>query len=260
MTPSHAECLRTDRSIERIYRRHVGDVYRYSLAVLREPTDAVDVTQTTFANASSALQRGDRPGNARHWLIGIAHDVCRRRSLQAAAEVAEDLWGEDGPTAGDIRRALSRLTFDQRAALVLREFEGRSYREVAEALGLSRSEVETLLFHARRALREQLEASLTCTQAERAISRRADTRLPRAEREALRVHLRECDACSRFAAGEEAQRRAFAALASAPVPRSLTTLSTLPSGALVSFGVAQRQANSIQDNPDRKIFRRPASH
>ena len=41
----------TDRAFERLYRRHVHDVYRYVLAVLRNPADAEDVTQATFLNA-----------------------------------------------------------------------------------------------------------------------------------------------------------------------------------------------------------------
>ena len=49
---------RSDRSFERLYRRHVSDVYRYCLGVLRNPADAEDVTQTAFLNAYRAFQRG----------------------------------------------------------------------------------------------------------------------------------------------------------------------------------------------------------
>ena len=65
MTPLLAERLRADRSFERMYRKHVGDVYRYALAVLRHPADAEDVTQTTFLNAYRAFQRGERRGTRR---------------------------------------------------------------------------------------------------------------------------------------------------------------------------------------------------
>jgi RNA polymerase sigma-70 factor (ECF subfamily) len=230
MTPSLAQCVRADRSFEHIYRRHVGDVYRYSLAVLRQPADAEHVTQTTFLNACRAFERGERPSNAQNWLIAIAHGVCRQRSLRATPHVDEVMPGwnpredEWGPTADDVQRALGRLAFEQRAALAMRELEGRSYAQIAEILGLPRSAVETLLFEARRALREQLEGLLTCTEAERAISRRADIRLPRAERAALRTHLRECPECARFAGAERAQRNAFKALAEVEVPVSLTSL------------------------------------
>ena len=81
-------------------------------------------------------------------------------------------------SARDLTIALSRLAFNQRSALVMRELEGRSYAEIAETVGLTVAAVETLLFRARRALREQLEGGLTCREAELAISRQLDDCLP----------------------------------------------------------------------------------
>jgi hypothetical protein len=105
----------------------------------------------------------------------------------------------------------------------MRELEGRSYAEIAEILDLSTSAVETLIFRARRALREQLEGSLTCGEAEFAISRQLDGRLPRAERGQLRAHLRECSECAAFARRQRAQRGALKSLALVPVPGSLAS-------------------------------------
>ncbi len=251
MTPLLAEQLRADRSFEKIYRRHVGDVYRYALAVLRQPSDAEDVAQITFLNAYRAYQRGERPRNAQNWLIAIAHNVCRQRFRQAQRRpdevefndrVGEIVPEEDrGPSAEDIQRALGHLAFNQRAALVMRELEGRSYAEIAEILDTSVSAVETLLFRARRALREQLEGSLTCEEAERAISLQADRRLSRPERSALRAHLRECKECERFARSQRAHKQAFKALALVPVPTSLTSLFG-GGGAVVGGGVALKAA------------------
>src|SRR5204862_5234429 len=213
MTPLLAQRQRPDRGFERLYRRHVGDVYRYALAVMRNPPDAEDVTQTTFMNAYRAFQRGERPRSPQNWLIAIAHNVCRQRFRQSARrphevafdeDVADVIADDDAPSAGDIRHALGHLAFNQRAALVMRELEGRTYAEIGEILGLSVSAVETLIFRARRALREQLEGSLTCGEAERAISRQVDGRLPRSERAALRAHLRECPECATFARSQRA--------------------------------------------------------
>jgi RNA polymerase sigma-70 factor (ECF subfamily) len=251
MTPLLAEQLRADRSFERIYRRHVGDVYRYALAVLRHPSDAEDVAQTTFLNAYRAYERGERPRNAQNWLIAIAHNVCRQRFRQAQRRpdeiefddrVGEIVPEEDrGPSAEDIQRALGHLAFNQRAALVMRELEGRSYAEIAEILETSVSAVETLLFRARRALREQLEGALTCEEAERAISRQADGRLSRPERAGLRAHLRQCKECERLARSQRAQKKAFGALALVPIPTSLTSLLG-GGGTAVGAGVALKAA------------------
>ena len=236
MTPMLAQRRRTDRAFERVYRQHVRHVYGYALAVLRSPEDAEDVTQATFLNAYRAFEQGERLGSPDNWLISIAHKLCDQRARQEARleEVAyedqadEAVPEEDGPSPNDVRRALGRLPFDQRAALIMRELEGRTYAELAEILGVSLGAVETLLFRARRALREELEGVLTCHQAERAISRRLDGLLGRAERRQLRGHLRGCGDCSRFAHSQRAQRAALRALADVPLPPSLATFFTEP--------------------------------
>jgi RNA polymerase sigma-70 factor (ECF subfamily) len=252
MTPVLAR-TRPDRSFERLYRRHVGDVYRYALAVMRNQSDAEDVAQTTFLNAYRAFQRGERPEKPQNWLIAIAHNVCRQRFRQSArrpAEVSfEDDIGDrlveddDTPTGEDIRRALAHLAFNQRAALVMRELEGRTYAEIAEILDLSTSAVETLIFRARRALREQLETSLTCGEAELAISRQLDGRLGRQEKGALRAHLRQCEECASFARRQRAQRSALKSLAAVPLPASLSSF--FGGGAAVGTGLAVKAAVAV---------------
>src|SRR6266581_4037723 len=106
-----------------------------SLLKLRPSADAEDVTQTTFLNAYRALQRGDRPRRPHNWLIAIAHNVCRMRWRQAGnrpREVALEDAPEpvalehERPSIDDVLHALSRLSFNQRSALVMRELEGRS--------------------------------------------------------------------------------------------------------------------------------------
>jgi RNA polymerase sigma factor (sigma-70 family) len=247
MAPLLAPRERSDRAFEKLYQRHVGDVYRYALVVMRNAADAEDVTQTTFMNAYRAFARGERPHTPQNWLIAIAHNVCRQRFRQLQRrpnetpldeDVVQAVVEDDTPSAEDIRRALSHLAFNQRAALVMRELEGRSYAEIAEVLDLSTSAVETLIFRARRALREQLEGGLTCTEAEFAISRQLDGRLPRKEKGALRAHLRECEDCARFARSQRAQRSAIRGLALIPVPSSLTSFFHHGSGAAAGAGAA----------------------
>jgi RNA polymerase sigma-70 factor, ECF subfamily len=254
MTPLLAQRPRQDRTFERLYKRHVGDVYRYALAVMRNPADAEDVTQTTFLNAyRSYVEKGNRPEKPQNWLIAIAHNVCRQRFRQSARrpsevafedDIADTIVDEDTPSGDDIRRALGHLAFNQRAALVMRELEGRSYAEIAEILDVSASAVETLIFRARRALREQLEGSLTCGEAEFAISLQLDGRLPRQERGQLRAHLRECSECASFARRQRAQRGALKSLALVPVPGSLGSFFG-GSGATVATGVGLKAAAAV---------------
>lgn len=234
------------RAFDALYRKHAADIYRYALALLHRQADAEDAVQTTFLNAYRALEQGERPRNAGTWLRTIALNVCREQQRRAARRPDEVPLDEDPgdlvldpetPAIGDVIRALSCLPFNQRAALVMREFEGRSMAEIASSLDVTPSAVETLLFRARRGLREQLGESLSCGQAEEAISAQLDGALPRDRRGPLRAHLRECDACASLARRLRAQRSAVRSLALIPVPASLR-LFKFGSGASAGTGAA----------------------
>jgi RNA polymerase sigma-70 factor (ECF subfamily) len=229
-----AALLRTSgaASFDGLYRKHAATVYRYCLAVLGNHADAEDVTQTTFMNAYRALAQGVKPRKAENWLLTIAHNQIRqhfRKTLAKPLEVELDeeaAAGRDAversePTVADILRALQKLTPGQRSAIVMREFEGRSYAEMAEILGLTPSALEALLFRARRALAEELEDSLTCAEAELSLSRRLDGRLARAEGRRLKAHMRDCPRCQRFELAQRRQRKVLKGLSLMPVPASI---------------------------------------
>src|ERR1700730_10714130 len=151
-----------DREFERLYSRYVTDVYRYALAILRNPADAEDVTQTTFMNAYRAFMQGEEPRKPQNWLITIAHNACRTRAIRASRRPQEvpfdDATGnlsvpeDDQPNVRAVLQALGELPFNQRSALAMRELEGRTYAEIAATLGVSIAAVETLIFRAPRSL------------------------------------------------------------------------------------------------------------
>jgi RNA polymerase sigma factor (sigma-70 family) len=219
------------REIDELYRRHGGEVYRYAYAVLGNHADAEDVTQTTFLNAYRALEQGVRPRKPSNWLLTIASNAIKQRFRQEQArprqvELDDRIAGtetdDDGPSVGELLTALSKIPPQQRQAIVLREFEGRSYAEIAEILGVTTSALETLLFRARRSLAEELEHQLSCTEAQLAVSRSVDDRLGRKERRRLRDHLVECPDCAQFARLQQRHRTALRGLMLIPIPLSLT--------------------------------------
>jgi RNA polymerase sigma factor (sigma-70 family) len=150
-----------DRAFERLYERYVNEVYRYVLAMVRNPAEAEDVTQTTFLNAYRAMQAGAKPRRPHNWLIAIAHNTYRssvRRAMRRPHEVplGEDVLAvsdPEPPNLGELLRAIGRLPFNQRSALAMRELEGRTYPEIAETLGVTIPAVEALIARARRTLR-----------------------------------------------------------------------------------------------------------
>jgi RNA polymerase sigma factor (sigma-70 family) len=165
--------LARDKAFEALYRRYVQDVYHYALALLRNPADAEDITQTTFMNAYRAYKRGDEIEKPQNWLIKIAHNAARTRYARTSRRVKEvpledhldqlAVPEEERPNIEGVLRALGRLPFNQRAALVMRELEGRTYAEIADTLGVSVSAVETLIFRARRSLRLRASALRSLT-------------------------------------------------------------------------------------------------
>ena len=151
----------SERAFEQLYRKHAREVYQYALALTANPADAEDVTQTTFLNAYRAFEQGERPHKPHNWLITIAHNVCRMRWRSAGSRPREVTLEEapepasrddEQPDLDEVLTALAALSFNQRAAIVMRELEGRSYQEIAGVLDLSVSAVEALLFRARRNL------------------------------------------------------------------------------------------------------------
>ena len=155
-----------DRAFESFYRKHVAEVYQYALAVLTNPADAEDVTQQTFMNAYRAFERGERPHKPHNWLIKIAHNVCRMRWRQSSRRpqevplehAREPASSDEKPSLDEVLHALARLPFNQRAAIVMREVEDRSYAEIADVLGTTIPAVEALLFRARTNLRARRKA------------------------------------------------------------------------------------------------------
>jgi RNA polymerase sigma factor (sigma-70 family) len=160
--------LARDEAFEKLYRSYVKDVYHYALALLRNPADAEDVTQTTFLNAYRAFQRGEEVLKPQNWLIKIAHNVARSRYARSSRRVKEvpledhvdqlAITEDEKPNVAGVLGALGQLPFNQRAALVMRELEGRSYSEIADTLDVSVAAVETLIFRARRSLRVRTQA------------------------------------------------------------------------------------------------------
>jgi hypothetical protein len=85
--------------------------------------------------------------------VEAAHDLDALQDVIASPD-------RDAPISlGELTQALGAIPTRQRRALVLREFQGYSYEEIANELGISVGAVETLLFRARRGIAQQLEQS-----------------------------------------------------------------------------------------------------
>jgi RNA polymerase sigma factor (sigma-70 family) len=198
--------------VDRLYRRHSAEVLRYALLVLRSRADAEDITQTVFLRALRAIERGEKVRTPRNWLIKITHNECRRllASRKVHIELPDEIAVEpvERGRAEELRLAMAALPATQRQALVLRELEGRSYTEISESLDLSVSAVETLIFRARRALREQIENAMSCEE----FAALLDEPMARAR---VRAHARICPECATLDHQSRGRKSALKRIASA---------------------------------------------
>ena len=154
-----------------LYERYASRLFGYCLQRLGSREEAEDAVQTTFLNAFRGLSRGIVPASESAWLFKIAENVClsrhratfRRRRVEAPGDLAAVEETVAAPARADdelipLEDALAEMPDAQRRALLLREWQGLSYREIAAELEVSQSAVETLIFRARRSLARRLEA------------------------------------------------------------------------------------------------------
>ena len=217
------------RAFEKIFERHHQELYRYCLAIVRNPADAEDALQATMSKALQALPGESRRIELRPWLFRVAHNesisIIRGRRVEVQGEVqgkAEELSEPGAEVAAEHRDRLRTLVRDlqelperQRSALVMRELSDLSYREIGTALGSSEGSARQTVYEARQALQVREEGrSMECTEARRALSD-GDRRRLRNRR--LRAHLSACDGCSAFQAAIAARRADLRAL-TPPLP------------------------------------------
>jgi len=154
-----------------LYENYGQRVFTFCYSRLRDREEAQDAAQTTFIYVLRSLQRGVEPEFELAWLLKIAFNVCRgtRRSSGRNTAVTQEIEDMDDLAAPQapgyegserlaaLRDGLAHLPERQRRGILLREWQGLSYAEIADELGLSLGAVETLLFRARRNLASRLQ-------------------------------------------------------------------------------------------------------
>jgi len=153
-----------------LYERYSSRILGYCRNRLRSREEAEDAVQHTFLNAYRSLRGGVVPHAEAAWLFKIAANVCHERRRSAWRRSRIEAVSDDGelreavapPTSvhdelAGLADALAQLTPNQRRAILLREWQGLSYREIAAELETTEAAVETLLFRARRSLARKLD-------------------------------------------------------------------------------------------------------
>lgn len=165
--PCDEECLRRFRAgdeaaFDRLTDRHARATVRFASHLLGESHEAEDVAQEAFLRLVVLARRGDfdpRRGRVAPLLFRIVRNLAldRLRARRGGAPLEDasvPLSSDDGVEREERRLAVGAIVATlpacERAALVLREFEGLSYREIAEVLGTTLESVKNWIFRARR--------------------------------------------------------------------------------------------------------------
>jgi RNA polymerase sigma-70 factor (ECF subfamily) len=152
-----------------LVRSHERRVRGLLSRLLDDQRDVEEATQDTFVQAWRALDRFEGRAAVYTWLYRIAVNEAlmrRRRARPQTQELDETVQqnpvaSEDPAETAELRRFLvariKALPFEYRAPLVLRDLEGLSNAEVAEALGLSVAAAKSRIHRARMTIRAELD-------------------------------------------------------------------------------------------------------
>ena len=171
-------------SFNQLISRWERPIYALAYRVIGREEDARDVTQETFLRAFRGLAAFKGQAKFSSWLYRIALNLCRdwirRKKRSPIATLPEDVELEDvasdvGPTetvedlvsrrelSELVEAAMARLPEEQRTAIILKEYHGMTFQEIADLQGCPLSTVKTRLYQGLSVLRRELRAANVMT-------------------------------------------------------------------------------------------------
>jgi RNA polymerase sigma-70 factor (ECF subfamily) len=167
-------------AFEELIHRHRDKIYARAMIMMRNEGDAIDLSQEAWVKSWQRLHQFQGESSFATWMTRIVINLCLdqiRRQKRTRAESIEELEeaggverqmpiAESNPTEGleseEVRRrideAMGKLTDAHRTVLVMHEFEGLEYKEIAKRVGISIGTVMSRLFYARRRLASLLQS------------------------------------------------------------------------------------------------------
>jgi RNA polymerase sigma-70 factor (ECF subfamily) len=171
------------RAYDSLVIRHRGRIFAMIRNMIHQEADAWDLSQEVFIKAWQALPKFEAKARFSTWLYRIAHNVVydwtRKRKIESAGELNDEIFereridpssattpagGEapdDSMAHGELRvkieAALGKLSAEHRQAVILKDVQGLSYKEIAEVMGSTLGTVMSRLFYARQKLQTLLK-------------------------------------------------------------------------------------------------------
>jgi RNA polymerase sigma-70 factor (ECF subfamily) len=188
------------QALSELVETYQAQIYSLTLAIVRNPADAADMTQETFVRVlrSIGTYRGDSASFAT-WLHRLAVNICldalrRKRHTTVSLEVEDveyasvDRWNEPEwhaewrESANEVRGALAELPLPQRIALTLHYFEDSSYEQIAAIMAVPMNTVKSHILRGKQRMARLLAQPVPPTP-----SRRPQPTFPFTQRGNLRL-------------------------------------------------------------------------
>jgi RNA polymerase sigma-70 factor (ECF subfamily) len=152
-------------AFETLFHRYKNQIYDFSYKMLGDRESAGDVTQEVFLKLFKNQNNPVEINNLKNWFFILTRNLCLNRIRDTKNEISLESIAEEKLAEDEIsnfkvlklRKAMNLLEPDLKESLILREYQGFSYKEISEILGLSISAVKSLLFRARSKLKEFFE-------------------------------------------------------------------------------------------------------
>lgn len=171
------------KAYDSLVTRHRGRIHAMIRNMIKNETDAWDLSQDVFIKAWQALPRFEAKARFSTWLYRIAHntvyDFLRRRRPEGGDEINDEIFSrdridpaavatpaesrspDDALASGELREkiesALSKLSPEHREAVLLKDVQGLAYKEIADVMGCTLGTVMSRLFYARQKLQTLLQ-------------------------------------------------------------------------------------------------------
>ncbi len=151
-------------SLPELYEKYSADIYKYSLSILKNREEAEDAVQEVFVRYAKSENSFKKNCSYKTWLLIIARNYCFNR-IGNKNYLSEHLYSNDFSKSYSpdydiqisLKDALLELPEEYNELIYLKEYEGFSYKEIAEVTELSLENVKVKLFRARQQLRKILK-------------------------------------------------------------------------------------------------------
>lgn len=146
-------------------------IHRFALHFLADADDAAEITQKTFIKAYHKLETLEDTAKFSAWIYRIAKNLCldelkrparrnstpfesQKKNFSAEASEAPDIILEHKDTARLLHRALMQLPPEQRIVVIMKEYEGFTFSEIAEILEEPENTVKSRMYYGLKKLKE----------------------------------------------------------------------------------------------------------